>query len=260
MRLMISGARAARHLLLQDVVLDRRSRRGRRTRAASGRRPSRRRRAGAARRAGSATSSASDRVLAPRSGRARWPRSQPRSSARKASSAAEKVRSTRDYLAGRRAAGQTVRLSDRERTRLHTRSPAMVDCAHDRLGGGVGMRQVSVLVLAVLLAATSARAQGTITDSPVTFTIPASHLRHHAAGDLTASRPRWRRTRLFESGWWYRVEGIAAEHSLRPEWQSYVGELARRLDQRDTQGVLSARESCQVNNVGRWHRARWRIR
>jgi hypothetical protein len=113
------------------------------------------------------------------------------------------------------------------------------------------MRQTWVLVLAVLLAATSARAQGTITDAPVTFIVDPSHFDVTPRAFLTGVATPVAQNQLFESGWWYRVSGDTSETVFPlPDSQIYLGDLATfTWADVDSRG-FSAEQVIQVDNAG----------
>jgi hypothetical protein len=69
------------------------------------------------------------------------------------------------------------------------------------------------VLFATCAAATSALAQGqgTITDPPATYVIPAAHYDTSPAVNFTGVGPTVATDHLFENGWWYRIAGDASE-------------------------------------------------
>jgi len=76
---------------------------------------------------------------------------------------------------------------------------------------------------ALLLLASQAWAQGTISDPPATFTRPVSAFDSGPVASFTGVSADPMADHLFEMGWWYRIAGDTAEKSFpTPNAQSYV--------------------------------------
>ena len=89
------------------------------------------------------------------------------------------------------------------------------------------MSRGSVVVLASLALAGLARAQGTISDPPATFTRPVSAFDAAPVASFTGVSADPMADHLFETGWWYSVAGDTAEKFLpAPSTQAYVGDTS----------------------------------
>ena len=89
------------------------------------------------------------------------------------------------------------------------------------------MKRLSIVTLALALPSASAHAQGTITDTPATFVIGASPFDTSPDANFTGVSPTLAQDHLFETGWWYRIQGDPAEKFFpAPTTQAYVGNTA----------------------------------
>lgn len=88
-------------------------------------------------------------------------------------------------------------------------------------------RPALALLSLVVLAALGPRARadgGVLTDQVVTLTYPAGHFGASPAGDLKGTEALPTTDILYQSGWWYRVEGDTREYPLpAPDTESYSG-------------------------------------
>ncbi|NOT53561.1 MAG: BACON domain-containing protein, partial [Deltaproteobacteria bacterium] len=92
-------------------------------------------------------------------------------------------------------------------------------------------------------------AQGTITEAPATFVLNASQFDASPSANFTGVSPTLSQDHLFETGWWFRVSGGAAETFFPvPITQNYTGDTAT-LDWTSLGGALfSAQLKWVVNN------------
>ena len=69
---------------------------------------------------------------------------------------------------------------------------------------------------------------GTLTDQAVTLTLPAGHWSGNPQCNLLGTEPVATADLLWESGWWYRIEGVdTREHPFpAPTSESYLGTWA----------------------------------
>jgi len=89
------------------------------------------------------------------------------------------------------------------------------------------MRRLAIVTLALALPSVSAHAQGTITDPPATFVLGASPFDASPDGNLTGVSSTLAQDHLFETGWWYRIQGDPAEKFFpAPTTQTYLGNTA----------------------------------
>ena len=80
---------------------------------------------------------------------------------------------------------------------------------------------------ALMLLASQAWAQGTISDPPATFTRPVSAFDSGPVASLTGVSADPMADHVFEMGWWYRVAGDTAEKFFpTPDAQSYVADTS----------------------------------
>jgi len=106
-------------------------------------------------------------------------------------------------------------------------------------------------LLAALLAAGAAHAQGTITDGQVSFSLDTDHF-IDASADLTGVSATLASDFLFAEGWWYRVAGDEAETFLpEPDEQSYAGAVATLTwNDVDGRGLFGAVETITITDTG----------
>lgn len=78
--------------------------------------------------------------------------------------------------------------------------------------------------VAVLVGATVAQAQGTITDAPATFVRNTGAFSNSPSANFTGVSATLTQDHLFETGWWFRVSGATAETFFPvPTTQNYTG-------------------------------------
>jgi hypothetical protein len=111
--------------------------------------------------------------------------------------------------------------------------------------------RLSLLTLTLLLLTnvSLAGAQGTITEAPATFVLSASSFDVTPTANFTGVSPTLTDDHLFETGWWFRVNGGAQETFFPvPTTQNYTGDTAT-LDWTSLGGALfSAQLKWVVNN------------
>jgi hypothetical protein len=70
-------------------------------------------------------------------------------------------------------------------------------------------------------------AQGTFSDAPASVTIPPGHFDTTPSADMVGVSATLQQDHIFEDGWWYRVQGDAAETAFpAPDGQDYTGNAA----------------------------------
>ncbi len=88
-------------------------------------------------------------------------------------------------------------------------------------------KRVACFAFTLFVPAAVARAQGTITDPPASFVLSASAFDNTPSANFTGVSATLTQDHLFETGWWYRIQGDAAETPFpTPTTQSYVGNVA----------------------------------
>jgi uncharacterized repeat protein (TIGR01451 family) len=89
------------------------------------------------------------------------------------------------------------------------------------------IQRMARLILGLCLASPLAYAQGTITDAPASFALNAATFDASPSANLTGVSTPLTQDHLYETGWWYRIQGDGAEKFFPvPTSQTYVGNLA----------------------------------
>ena len=103
----------------------------------------------------------------------------------------------------------------------------------------------------MLVAAGAAHAQGSIEDSPATFSLNADHF-IDASADLLGVTSELESDFLFSEGWWYRLAGDESESFFpEPDGQTYTGAVATlSWDDVNGRGAFSAVETDTIVNTG----------
>jgi hypothetical protein len=100
-------------------------------------------------------------------------------------------------------------------------------------------------------AATLAKAQGSVADGPATFELLAGHFDTTPAANFTGVAPTLAQDHVFEEGWWYRVQGDAAEKFFPPPTtQTYAGAVATLTWANVDGRGFSAEKRVTVTNAG----------
>jgi hypothetical protein len=117
--------------------------------------------------------------------------------------------------------------------------------------------RLAAFISLLATAARFAQAQGAINDGNATFVVSAGHFDTTPAANLTGVSAILAQDHVLEEGWWYRVQGDAAEKFFPvPTSQSYVGNVAT-LDWTNVDGRgFSAHKVLTVTNTAASGRVR----